>query len=132
MFNKYLSLLLVIFVINLSCGSSAFAASKEEKEAKFAQKVKTNIFKLGTGEKALIKVKLKNKTKLEGYISASDEKAFTIISLKTGASSVVDYSQVKTAKGNNLSTGVKIAIGVGIAAAIIFIIYFVTVVYYDD
>jgi hypothetical protein len=132
MFKRYLSLLLVTLVINLTCGTSIFAASKEDKEIKFGEKVKTNIAKLGTGKHALVKLKLRDKTRLEGYISEAGEKTFTVTDIKTGAPSVVEYRQVKTAKGNNLSTGVKIAIGVGIAAAIIFVIYFVTVVYYDD
>ena len=38
----------------------------------------------------------------------------------------IAYPQVKSVKGNNLSTGAKIAIGVGIVAAIIFIILWYT------
>jgi hypothetical protein len=42
----------------------------------------------------------------------------------------VAYPQVKSVKGNNLSTGAKIAIGVGIAAAVIVLIFWKVVV--DD
>jgi hypothetical protein len=133
MFKRYLSLLLVILVINLTCGASIFAAGKEDKEIRFAEKIKTNIAKLGTGKPALVKLKLKDKNKLEGYISAAGERTFTVTDVKTGAPSVVEYTQVKSAKGNNLSTGAKIAIGVGIAAAvIIFLVYYVKVVENDD
>jgi hypothetical protein len=38
----------------------------------------------------------------------------------------VAYPQVKSVQGNNLSTGAKIAIGVGFAAAIIFIFLWFT------
>ena len=38
----------------------------------------------------------------------------------------IDYPQVKSVKGNNLSIGAKIAIGVGIAAALVFIILWYT------
>jgi hypothetical protein len=133
MLKKYLSLLLVILIFNLTFSTSIFAATKEDKEARFAEKVKTNIGKLGTGKSALVKLKLKDKTKLEGFISAANDKTFTVTSLKTGTPTVVDYSQVKTAKGNNLSTGAKIAIGVGIAVGvIIFLIYYITVVENDE
>jgi hypothetical protein len=39
------------------------------------------------------------------------------VDAKTKAPSVVAYAQVKQVQGNNLSTGQKIVIGVGIAVA---------------
>jgi hypothetical protein len=104
----------------------AYAASKEEKEARFAEKVKTNILKLGIGESARVEVKLRDKTKLKGYISAANGESFTVTDSKTGTVTTVAYPQVKSVKGNNLSTGAKIAIGVGIVAAILFIILWYT------
>ena len=41
---------------------------------------------------------------------------------KTGASTVVAYPDVIQAKGNNLSTGAKIAIGAVIVAAIVLLL----------
>ena len=41
---------------------------------------------------------------------------------KTGGATEVPYPQVKSVKGNNLSTGAKIAIGVGIAILVIYAI----------
>jgi hypothetical protein len=131
MFKPIISLLLTVMLINLATAPAIYAG-ETAKSARFAEKVKAGIFKLGTGPAALVRVRLKNKTKLAGYVSAAGERNFTITDPKTGAATVVDYPQVKNAQGNNLSTGMKIAIGVGIAAAVIFIIYFVTVVYYDD
>ena len=126
MFKKLLSLFLVALLINLAALAPAYAASKAEKEARLAEKVKTNVLKLGTGEAARVKIKLRDKTKLEGYISASDVEGFTVIDAKTGTATTVAYPQVKSVKGHNLSTGAKIAIGVGIAAALIFIILWFT------
>jgi len=80
-----------------------------------------------------IKVKLLDRTWLEGYIIDSREKSLTITDLKTNAARTVEYSQVESVKGRNLSIGAKIAIGVGIAAAVIlFLIYYVLVVENDD
>ncbi|HWT01324.1 MAG TPA: hypothetical protein VN256_13835 [Pyrinomonadaceae bacterium] len=80
------------------------------------------------GEAARVKVKLRDKTKLEGCVSASDGEGFTVVNPKTGAATPVAYAQVKSVKGNNLSTKAKIAIGVGIAAAVISLIWFKVVV----
>jgi hypothetical protein len=126
MFRKLFTLLLVAFVINLAGVRLAYANSKEEKEARFAEKVKANVLKLGTGESTRVKVKLRDKTKLEGYISDAGTETFTVTNRKTGVATTVAYPQVKSVQGNNLSTGAKIAIGVGIAAAIIFIILWYT------
>jgi hypothetical protein len=69
---------------------------------------------------------LRDKTKVAGYISAADSDGFTVIDSKTGMATTIAYPQVKSVQGNNLSTGAKIAIGAGIAAAIIFIILWYT------
>ena len=122
MFKKYLSLALMVLAINLAFGATAFANTKEDKETKSAEKVKANIVKLGTGKDARVEVKLRDKTKLKGYVSQISEKSFTVVDEKTGNASEVPYPNAKQVKGNNLSTGVKIAIGVGIVIAIVVLI----------
>lgn len=126
MFRKLVMFLLVASVINLAGARLAYADSKEEKQARFAEKVKANVLKLGTGESTRVKVKLRDQAKLEGYISDAGAETFTITNRQTGVATTVAYPQVKSVQGNNLSTGAKIAIGVGIAAAIIFIILWFT------
>jgi len=126
MFRKLATLLLVVCIINLAGVRLAYAESKEEKHARFAEKVKANVQKLGTGESTRVKVRLRDQSKLEGYISDASADTFTITNRKTGVATTVAYPQVKSIEGNNLSTGAKIAIGAGIAAAIIFIILWFT------
>ncbi|MDQ3710598.1 MAG: hypothetical protein M3388_00020 [Acidobacteriota bacterium] len=124
MFRKYLSLALVILVINLAFGATAFAGSKVDKEARFATKVKNELIKLGTGTDARVEVKLRDKTKLKGYVSQINENSFVVVEDNTNTPTEVPYPQTKQVKGNNLSTGVKIAIGVGIGVALVFIVLF--------
>lgn len=126
MLRKLVTLLLVAFVINLAGVRLAYADSKEQKQARFAEKVKANVLKLGTGESARVKVKLRDQAKFEGYISDAGADTFTITNRKTGVATTVAYPQVKSVQGNNLSTGAKIAIGLGIAGAVIFIILWFT------
>jgi hypothetical protein len=126
MFRKVLTVLLVGLVINLGGVRLAYADSKEEKQARFVEKIKANVLKLGTGESTRVKVKLRDQGKLDGYISDAGAETFTVTDRKTGVSTTVAYPQVKSVQGNNLSTGAKIAIGVGIAATIIFIILWYT------
>jgi hypothetical protein len=117
MFRKLVTGLLVALMINLAGVRLAYADSREEKQARFAEKIKANLLKLGTGESTRVKVKLRDQTKLEGYISDAGAESFTVTNRKTGMATTVAYPQVKSVQGNNLSTGAKIGIGVGIAAA---------------
>jgi hypothetical protein len=114
MFKKVLSLVLVGFLLSVAGVSVAHAGLKEEKEARFADKVKEGVSKLGTGAEARIEVKLRDKTKRKGYVSEVGEDSFVIVDEKTSATSTVTYSQVKQVKGKNLSTAAEIAIGVGV------------------
>lgn len=100
----------------------AFAGTNSDKEAVRAEKVRTQLAKLGTGPDARVKVELQDRTKIEGYISSANDENFTVTNGKTGAATPVPYPQVRKVKGNNLSTGAKIAIGAGIAAAIVLIL----------
>ena len=127
MFKKVLSLVLVGFLLSVAGLRPAYAGSKEEKENRFAEKVKEGISKLGTGVEARIEVKLRDKTKLKGYVSEAGENSFVIVDEKTGATSTVTYGQVKQVKGNNLSTAAEIAIGVGvILLPIVVVLFFVS------
>ncbi len=85
MFKKVLSLVLVGFLLNVAGVSPAYAGSKEEKEARFAEKVKEGISRLGTGAEARVEVKLRDKTKLKGYVGEVGEDSFVIVDEKTGA-----------------------------------------------
>lgn len=101
---------------------SVTAKTKEEKAAAFAAKVKREIAKLGTGPDARIEVKLRDKTKLKGYVSQVGEDSFVITDATTGTETNVPYPNVTKATGANMSTGEKITIivllGVIVALAV--------------
>ena len=121
MLKRILSLALVALVLNLGSAARVSAGTKGEKEARFAAKVRAGIMKLGTGPQARVRVRLRDKTKLEGYVGRAGEEGFVLVDAKTGAETEIAYSQVKQVKGNNLSTGVTIAIALGLLAALIII-----------
>ena len=91
----------------------AFAATKAEKEARRAEKVRTQLAKLGTGSDARVRLILRDKSKLEGFVSHAGADTFAVTD-RAGKTTAVEYSQVSKAKGHNLSTGAKIAIGAAI------------------
>lgn len=118
MHKKLLSVLLILLFANLLAISPAQAQSNPQRRT---QKIKTDIAKLGVGTEARVKVKLRDKTKLEGYVSETGTDTFNITDARTGKSTTVAYSQVSEITGSNLSTGAKVAIGIGIGLLGVFI-----------
>jgi hypothetical protein len=122
MLKKICSLMLTALLMQAAI-VPAFAATKAEKEAKRAEKVRVELAKLGTGKDARVKLELSDKTKVEGYLSAATEDHVAVTDDK-GNTTVVTYPQVKKAQGNNLSTGAKIGIGIGIGAVVVLVILY--------
>ena len=114
MTRRVLASLLAALLLNLVCVTAAPAAPKPTKEEQFAGKVKAGILKLGTGPAARVQVKLRDGTKLKGYVAEAGEDHFVVVDEKSGASRDVAYPQVQECKGNNLSTGAVAAITAGI------------------
>ncbi|PYP82494.1 MAG: hypothetical protein DMF61_26255 [Blastocatellia bacterium AA13] len=79
--------------------------------------IKAAVTKFGVGKEARVRVKLRDKKTLSGYVSSIDDSSFVITDPGTGRSETVEYKDVDQIRGKNLSTGAKIAIGVGIAIA---------------
>ena len=119
MWKQLVALFLAVVLVQLTCGRIISAHTLHEKEVQDAEKVKAGISKLGTGKEALVRVKLRDGTKLNGYVSEANEDNFVVVDSKTGNATTVPYPQVKQVKGNNLSTGAKIAISIGIAVGLI-------------
>jgi hypothetical protein len=120
MFKKVCSVILSALLLQ-AAAVPAFAGTRAEKDARRAEKVRTQLAKLGTGADARVRVELRDKTKLEGFLSEAGADTFAVTD-GAGKTTAVEYSQVKKAQGHNLSTGAKIAIGAGIAAAVVLIV----------
>jgi hypothetical protein len=116
--KKLLTMMVACLVVSAVSVRPVAASSNTEKEARFAGKVKLGIEKLGSGSETRVEVKLRDKTRLKGYISEISENEFVITDVKTGAVNKVAYADVKQIKGNNMSTGAKIGIGIAIGAGI--------------
>lgn len=116
---------LAALVLNLVCFTPASAATKPEAGAKFAAKVKREIARLGTGPEARVEVKLRDKTRVAGYVSDVAEDHFAVTDAKTGTVTLVPYPQVRQAKGNNLTTNQRIAVAVGLAAAALLTVFII-------
>ena len=122
MFKKICSLVLSALLLQ-AAAVPALAGTKAENDSRRAEKVRAQVAKLGTGADARVRVELRDRTKLEGYVSEAGAETFAVTDA-AGRTTTVDYSQVKKAQGNNLSTGTKIVIGAGIGAAVTLLILY--------
>jgi hypothetical protein len=120
MLKKICSVALVALLLQVAA-APALARSAAEKEAKRVEKVRTQLVKLGTGAGARVKLELRDKARLEGYIGEAGPESFVVVN-KAGVATTVAYPQVARAKGHNLATGAKIAIGIGIGAGVTLLI----------
>jgi hypothetical protein len=130
MFKKVCSVILSTLLLQAAV-VPAFAATKADKESKRAEKVRTQLSKLGTGADARIRLELRDKTKLEGFVSEAGADTFAVTD-SAGKTTTVGYGQVSKAKGNNLSTGAKIGIGIGIGVGVTLLILWLYVVTHED
>jgi len=131
MLRRICSVMLSALLLQAATLPAFGATTNAEKEAKRAEKVRTQLAKLGTGTDARIKLELRDKTKLQGYVSAADADTFSVTDGK-GNTTHVPYQDVKKAQGNNLSTGAKIAIGIGIGVGVLIIIALIAARHFGD
>jgi hypothetical protein len=120
MLKKICSVALAALLLQ-AAAAPALARTVAEKEAKRVEAVRAKLSRLGTGEDARVRVELRDKARLEGYISEAGPESFVVVN-RAGVATTVAYPQVVKAKGHNLSTGAKIGIGIGIGAGITLLI----------
>ena len=99
-----------------------FAASQDKAETQWVAKVKSDVARRGVGEKAHVKVKLRDKTEVKGYISQAGEDDFVVADSKTNAKTTIAYRDVSKVEGKGLSLGVKIGIGVAILVVVVVVV----------
>ena len=90
----------------------------QAKGEKSPEQVKAEVLKRGTGEKAKVKVKLRNGSEVKGFISKADQDTFDVHGKKNETVTLA-YADVLSVRKPGLSTGAKIGIAAGVGAAVI-------------
>ena len=128
MFKRFIASLLTTLLIVPITQPSMMAAPlpfDAKEDARLLEKVKAGIAKLGVGRESRVEVKLKNKTKLAGYISGIEDESFTLTNLQTGQATTLPYPDIAQVKGHNLTTKTKVIIAASIIAGVIIVLYIV-------
>jgi hypothetical protein len=83
-----------------------------------AEKIKSEITKRGTGEKARVRITTRDKVQLKGYISDIGESNFALTAKHPPQTRTLSYSDVVQVRGSGLSTAAKTGIGIGVGVAV--------------
>ncbi len=123
MLKKLFSIGLVVLLFHAGNSLLIHDARANQNDAS-SDKVKASVAKRGTGPKAKVTVKLKDQTKLKGYISNASGDSFTLSDSKTGQTRTLAYSDVaEVKKQGGLSLAAKIGIGVGAGVGALALLY---------
>jgi hypothetical protein len=116
MFRKILSLVLMGLLLQGLLVVPVFA-TQADNDAQALEKVRLKVAKIGLGDKARATVRMKNGTKIKGFISQAGANDFTVRDKKTGEPTLILYRDVLKVEDNRgHSTLRNILIGTGIGA----------------
>lgn len=120
MFRRTLVITLVGLLLTASFGLRPVNAQAKE-ESQSVEKVKADIARLGAGRDAKVKVRLRDKTRLEGYINQAAEDSFILTDSRNGGARTIAYSDVTgvSKAGRGLSGMTKALIGASVVAGAI-------------
>jgi small nuclear ribonucleoprotein (snRNP)-like protein len=117
MIRKFVSFAVVALVFQMLCVLPVAAATGRPQDGATA-KVKAQVAK-HEQKRDKVSVKLKDGSKLKGRITQRDEDAFTVTDAKSGATRSLTYTEVAQVKSSGgLSTLAKVGIAIGIGAAV--------------
>jgi hypothetical protein len=126
--KKAIVIMIMGLLVNMAGASLVLADGGDAN----VEQVRTSIQKLGTGQKVQVRVELRDKSTVEGYISEAGSETFSVTKLDTGKMTAVPYANVKSVKARKLGTKGKIAIIAGAAAAITLLILWKVIVDLDE
>jgi hypothetical protein len=85
-------------------------------------KIRAAISKRVTDDKARVKIQLRDGSEMKGRLNQAGNDDFTLTNEKSGQQMTLAYADVQRVKGRGLSTGKKIGIIAGVAAAVVVIV----------
>lgn len=125
MFRTLLSILLAGLLVLGTSYAPAFASQANDDAV---EKIRLKAAKMGVGDKAKVTVRMKDGTKIKGFITQSGANDFTVRDKQTGDPRTILYRDVLKLEDNrghstarNIAIGV--AIGVGAFLGVILIVF---------
>jgi len=86
------------------------------------ERIKTDVYRLGIGEKSTVIVKMRDGTLRKGYLRSTTDESFEVTNAKTGKTAAIAYSDVSEVRKPGRSIAGRVAFRITIAAAVTAII----------
>ena len=122
MLRKHLTWLISgLLLLGLACPQIMAAPQADKQEATSVETIKSKVAKLGVGEKGKATIRMKDGTKVKGYIARAGEEDFVMRDRKTDAPTTVRYVdvvKVESNRGHSGARNVAIGVGAGVGATI--------------
>ncbi|MDQ3472478.1 MAG: hypothetical protein M3447_01950 [Acidobacteriota bacterium] len=130
---KTLLSLLIAVVLVSSTVFHPVLASERKSQVPTVEAVKSKIARQGIGAKAKVTIRLKNGTKVKGYVAQAGEEDFVIRNRKTDAPTTIRYADVlKVEENRGHSTARNIAIGVAVGVGAVLAVIGILISTLDD
>src|SRR3712207_6819356 len=117
MYRNLLALTLSGLLIQTAAGPVK-AQTRGEGEARRVEQVRAKIDRLGTGQSARVRVTMRDRRKLSGYVREAGAEEFVVVEPRTGVVTASPYSQVRKVNPRELPRAARVAIGLGIGMGI--------------
>ncbi len=121
--KKHLTIILIGSLGFLASGGQTLARNSGKDKVLTVEEIKAKIAKLGTGKKAKAQIKLRTGEKIKGFVDSAGDDSFAFTERDTKQTKTIAYADVvEVKKSGGLSTGAKIAIGLGIGVVVLAIV----------
>ena len=124
MLKTHLSLLVAVMLLLVTVPHPATAgqtAGQGGAQVPTVEAIKSRVARLGLGAKAKATARLKNGTKVKGYIAQAGEEDFVVRDRKTDAPTTIRYAdvlKVEDNKGHSTARNIAIGVAVGVGAVL--------------
>jgi len=133
MHRKFIALVLVALLAQVNSAMTSTANDQAAQSAPAVEEAKSKIARAGLGEKARVTVKLKDGTKIKGYVSQARDDDFIVRDRQTNEPTIIRYRDVAKIENNRgHSTAKAVAIGVGAGVGAVFLVLGILFATLDD
>jgi preprotein translocase subunit SecF len=130
MLKTRLSFLVAVMLLLVTVPHPTIA--KQANQAPTVEAIKSKVARIGVGAKAKATIRMKNGTKVKGYIAQVQEDDFVVRDRKTDAPTTIRYSDVlKVEENRGHSTARNVAIGVAAGVGAVLAVIFITIAHLD-
>ena len=120
MLKTHVSLFVAVVLLFSAVPQSA-VARQSGSQAPTVEAVKSKIARMGLGAKAKATIRLKNGTKVKGYVAQAGDDDFVMRDRKTDAPTTILYTdvlKVEDNKGHSTARNIAIGVAVGVGAVL--------------